>query len=265
MASASTAAAPESRFTPLHVSAVVVFVAAAAATLYFVRDMSGSMPMPGGWNMSMTWMPMGPWLSSSVMFCLMWVAMMVFMMLPSSWPVLMLVRRLHRFQGARHPDFLVWTTASGYFFVWTGFGVLALAIGTAVARASMASEAFSRAVPLLTGAVVIIAGIYQWMPLKSACLRHCRSPLLVVAHGGGGWSGAVRLGLHHGFFCVACCWALMAIQLALGVMSLPLMIVIALVIAWEKLAASSTIPARLAGVVAVAGGVWIVLQAIIHR
>jgi len=262
MASPSTATVAESRFTMLHVSAVVVFVAAASATLYFVRSMSDSMPMPGGWDMSMTWMPMGSWLSASLMFCLMWVAMMVLMMLPSSWPVLMLVRRVQQFQGARHPGFLVWTAAFGYFFVWTGFGVLALAIGTGVARAAMASETFCRAVPLLSGAVVIVAGIYQWMPLKSACLRHCRSPLLVVADGRAGWGGALRLGLHHGFFCVACCWALMAIQLALGVMSLPLMAAVALVIYLEKCWKHGEKLASAVGVLAIAGGALLVLRAV---
>jgi predicted metal-binding membrane protein len=126
----------------------------------------------------------------------------------------------------------------------------------------MSSEGFSRAVPLLTGAVVIAAGIYQLLPIKRACLRHCRDPLLVVAHARPGWSGALRLGLHHGTYCVACCWALMAIQLALGVMSLPLMIAIALVIAWEKLASSNTIPARVSGAIAVIAGAWMVARAV---
>jgi predicted metal-binding membrane protein len=265
-ASAPSAATRErvSRFTLLQASAVVVFGAAAAATLYFVRTMSDSMPMPGGWNMSMAWTPLGSWLYASLMFSLMWVAMMIFMMLPSTWPVLMLVRRLQHFQAARHPDLLTWTVAAGYFLAWTAFGIGALLAGTGIGRAAMSSEAFSRAVPLLTGAVVIVAGIYQWMPVKSACLRHCRDPLLVVAHVRPGWLGALRLGLHHGNYCVACCWALMAIQLALGIMSLPLMIAIALVIAWEKLATSSTLPARVSGAAAAAAGVWIATSAVLH-
>ena len=265
-ASASPAVSRErvSRFTLLHISAVVVFVMAAAATLYFARTMSDSMPMPGGWNMSMTWTPMGSWLSAALMFSLMWVAMMVFMMLPSTWPVLMLVRRLRQFEGARHPALVTWTVAAGYFLAWTAFGLAALMAGTGVGRAAMASEAFSRTVPLLTGAVVLIAGIYQLLPVKNACLRHCRDPLLLVAHAHPGWGGALRLGLHHGFYCVACCWALMAIQLALGIMNLPVMIAIALVIAWEKLAASSTLPARVSGVAAIVAGAWIAGNAILR-
>src|SRR5690349_23032737 len=130
-ATAQSATATQSLSTFLHVSSVAVFLVAAAATLYFVRSMSDSMPMPGGWNMSMTWTPMGSWFSAAAMFCLMWVAMMVFMMLPSSWPVLMLVRRVQHFHGARHPEMLVWTAAFGYFSVWTGFGVIALGVGAA--------------------------------------------------------------------------------------------------------------------------------------
>jgi len=244
-----------------HLTAVAVFALCAAATLYFWRAMSASMPMPGGWQMSMAWMRMGSWLAATVMFCLMWLAMMVFMMLPSSVPVLMLVRRTAEFRGESHPEALSWTVAAGYFLAWSGFGLLAYAAGVGCAQAAMVSETFSRAVPWLTGAAVVIAGIYQFLPAKAACLRHCRDPLLLVAHMRQGWRGALHLGLHHGAFCVGCCWALMVIQLVLGVMSLPLMIVIAGVIAWEKLAASSTLPARVAGAVAVLAGAWILTRA----
>lgn len=252
------------QFKALHISAIMVFAVSAAITLYFARTMSGSMRMPGGWRMSMAWMHMGSWFATASMFCVMWAAMMVFMMLPSSWPVLMLTRHTLRFRGERHPELLTWTVAGGYFLTWTAFGLVAFVVGLALAKAAMASQAFSRAVPLLSGAVVIVAGIYQLLPIKSACLRHCRDPLLLVAHAQPGWRGAFRVGLHHGAFCVACCWALMAVQLVLGVMSLPLMIAVAGVIAWEKLSASGTLPARISGAVAVAAGGWVVLAAVLR-
>ena len=252
-----------SRGTYLYLVACVIFLTCAALTLYFFRSMAGGMPMPGGWTMSMTWMRMGSWPLMLGMFCLMWLAMMVVMMLPSSLPVLMLVWRSLQVRGARHSDLLTWTTAAGYFLAWSGFGLLAFAAGVGCAEAAMASDKFSRAVPWLTGAIVIFAGVYQLLPVKTACLRSCRDPLLLVAHMGDGWRGALRLGLRHGTFCVSCCWALMLIQLVLGVMNLPVMALIALIIAWEKLSASSTLPARLVGVTAVLAGLAIVLRVLL--
>lgn len=250
-----------SRSIQIYLTACAIFALCAAATLYFSRTMSGGMRMPGGWTMSMAWMRMGSWASTLTMFGLMWLAMMVVMMLPSSLPVLMLVRRSLRFRGERHFDLLMWTVCGGYFLAWSLFGVLAFAAGIGCAEGAMASEHFSRAVPWLTGVAVIAAGVFQLTPAKNACLRHCRDPLLLVAHMRPGWRGAFRLGLHHGLFCVGCCWALMVIQLVLGVMSLPIMIAIAGVIAWEKLGTSTTIPARLAGGAAIAAGIWIVASA----
>ena len=251
--------------TYLYLAACAIFLISAALTLYFFRSMAGGMPMPGGWKMSMAWMHMGSWPLMLAMFCLMWLAMMVVMMLPSSLPVLMLVRRALEHRGVRHSDLLTWTVAAGYFLAWSGFGLLAFGAGVGCAEAAMASDTFSRAVPWLTGAAVIFAGIYQLLPMKQACLRSCRDPLLLVANMGEGWSGALRLGLQHGSFCVSCCWALMVIQLVLGVMSLPVMVVIALVIAWEKLSASSTLPARVAGVTAVLAGIVIVARSLLAR
>src|SRR5579859_6316940 len=247
----------------LYLAACVIFLLCAALTIYFFRSMTGGMPMPGGWKMSMAWMHMGSWPLMLGMFCLMWLAMMVVMMLPSSLPVLMLVRRSLQLRGARHSELLTWTVAAGYFLAWSCFGLLAFAAGVGCAQAAMASDAFSRAVPWLTGAAVIVAGVYQLLPMKMGCLRSCRDPLLLVANMGDGWRAALRLGLRHGMFCVSCCWALMLIQLVLGVMSLPVMVVIALVIAWEKLSGSPTLPARVAGVTAVLAGLAIVARSLL--
>jgi predicted metal-binding membrane protein len=97
----------------------------------------------------------------------------------------------------------------------------------------MRSVALSRAIPYLASLALIRAG-RQLTSWKQSCLGHCRDPLLLVAnHAGDGWRGAFRLGLHHGAFCIGCCWALMLVQLAVGIMNLALMAVIALVIAME--------------------------------
>lgn len=243
--------------------AVGVFAAAAALTVYFNRSMTGGMAMPGGWTMSMTWMPMGGWLASGLMFAAMWVAMMVAMMLPSTLPMLLLYRRAQRFRGEAHLGWLCWLVGGGYFLVWLLFGMAAFATGTMIARAAMQSGTFSRAVPLASGVALVVAGIYQLTPWKSACLRHCRDPLLLVAgHVQGGWRGPLRLGIHHGAFCAACCWALMLVQLALGVMNLSVMALVAVVIALEKLLARGLLVARLTGAAAIFAGLFLAAHAL---
>ena len=255
---------PASNHSPERASyaiAFLIFVGAAAATLYFNYSMShgsmaGGMPMPGHWTMSMMWMPMGSAFESAAIFTLMWLAMMIAMMLPSAMPMLLLYRRAAAFRGERYLGRAVFALGSGYFFVWTLFGVAAYLIGTFISRGAMRWDAFSRALPLAGGVALCIAGVYQLTPWKSSCLEHCRDPLGYVAHHlHDGLRGALRLGIHHGAFCAACCWALMLIQLVLGVMNLGVMVVVAVVIALEKMLARGEWIAKATGWAAIVGGV----------
>lgn len=238
-----------------HAVTAAIFLAAAIPTGYFSVSMRASMAMPGGWRMSMVWMPMGAWAGAAVMFAVMWLAMMVAMMLPSTLPVLLLYRRVLLFRHAKHTGLHCTILAAGYFLTWLGFGMLAYAAGVGVTQAAMRFDAFSRAVPFLAGTALVVAGAFQLTPWKNACLRHCRDPLLLVAnHQHGGWRGALRLGFHHGAFCVACCWALMLVQLVVGVMNVAVMAAVAMVIALEKLLARGPMLARVAGAVIMASG-----------
>jgi predicted metal-binding membrane protein len=248
----------------LYMMSALVFTGAAAITWYSSRSMASGMAMPGGWTMSMAWMPMGTWLFSAVMFAGMWVAMMVAMMLPSTLPMILLYRRAARFRGEAHTGTLSALMAAGYFGVWTAFGGVAYIAGLGIAKLAMRSEVFSRAVPIASGVALVAAGVYQLTPWKAACLRHCRDPLsLVAAHMPRGWRGALRLGVHHGMFCAACCWALMLIQLALGLMNILVMIAVALVIALEKLLPRGMVVARSTGVLAMAAGAIIAGRALL--
>ncbi len=258
-----TLAAAERREAAVYAVSAAVFLGAAALAVYSCRAMAGGMAMPGGWTISMAWMPMGSIVRSGAMFAGMWAAMMVAMMLPSTLPMLLLYRRAARFRGEARVGALSTIMAGGYFGVWTMFGMLAYAAGLGIALGAMKSAGFSRAVPLASAAALIVAGVYQLTPWKMACLKHCRDPLHVVAaHLGRGARGALGLGVHHGIFCAACCWALMVIQLVLGVMSLPLMALIAVVIALEKLLARGVLVARLAGASAIAGGLFLLARAV---
>jgi len=220
--------------------------------------MSGGMPMPGNWTMDMMWMPMGNAILAWAMFTIMWLAMMVAMMLPSTMPLLLLHRRAAAFRGEAHLGRSILALATGYFFVWTLFGIVAYLFGLTITRGAMHSAAFSRAVPVAGGLALSMAGVYQFTPWKSACLKHCRNPPTLVAHHlSHGHLGAIRLGLHHGALCAACCWGLMLIQLVLGAMNLVVMATVAIVIAMEKLLSNGERLAKATGVVAIAAGVII--------
>jgi predicted metal-binding membrane protein len=244
-----------------NIAAFLIFAASASATLYFTHSMSSGtmskgMPMPGGWTMSMMWMPMGTSaFASAALFTAMWLAMMIAMMLPSTLPMLLLYRRAAAFRGEPHLGRSMFALGIGYFGVWTLFGGVAYGLGVIVSCGAMRSADFSHAVPLIAAVALGFAGIYQLTPWKSACLKHCRDPLTLVAdHLHGGRFGALRFGIHHGAFCAACCWSLMLIQVVLGVMNLTVMIVVAIVIALEKLLVHGEWVAKATGFAAIVGG-----------
>jgi predicted metal-binding membrane protein len=253
----------------------LALAAAACATLvawlYTIREarsMSATMPMPGGWSMSMAWMTMG--LQSlpahAAMFLTMWAVMMIAMMLPSVMPAVLLHQRLihtrvERGEVASGSNVLL---LAGYFSVWVAFGAIAYAAGMLLSTAAMRSVHVSVLVPVATGAALAAAGLYQLTPWKLVCLRHCRSPLEFFArHAIRTRLDSWRFGLHHGAYCAACCWGLMVIQLALGIMSIPLMALIALAILLEKQWRHGERLARVIGAVSLAAGAFLVLRATI--
>ena len=173
-------------------------------------------------------------------------------MLALYWRVATIRELNHALLGA-----LVETT--GYFSAWLAFGVVAFVVGFGVSSWAMHSERISHLVPSAAGLALLLAGIYQLTPLKQACLKHCREPVLYLSHEWRpGISGAFRLGLHHGGFCAACCWALMVIQMILGVMNLGVMILIAAIIGTEKLWKRGPALAYAVGVCTIAAGIALI-------
>jgi predicted metal-binding membrane protein len=240
--------------------AAVITAAAWILTVRSAASMAISMPMPGGWSMSMAWMGM-PGTSAAaraIMFLVMWDVMMVAMMLPSVMPAALLhgkviENRVRQGEPAGGSQVLLLV---GYFAVWTAFGAVAFAAGTAISLAAMKYVEVSRLVPAATGATLVAAGLYQLTRLKQACLQHCRSPLhFFSTRPLRSAADSLKFGLHHGAYCAACCWGLMAIQLALGVMSLPLMIGVAGVIFIEKQWRYGERFARVVGAVTIVAGV----------
>jgi len=261
----AAAASPDRAELWGRVAASCVFLLAAAYTLQAVQGMSGGMRMPGGWTMPMMWMLMpGKTLAGSAfIFLLMWQAMMVAMMLPSSWPMLELYSRVARHTGQRWPMLGTAVAAAGYFTIWGAFGAIAFAAGITVSHAAMSSAQISRWVPAAAGLSLIFAGAWQLTPQKQACLNHCREPLLFLGHAyKPGIGGGFRVGLHHGAFCAACCWALMLMQMVLGVMNVAVMAAVAAIIAVEKLWKRGPALSRVVGAVSIAGGILILVRAI---
>ena len=212
----------------------------------------GEIPMPGGWLLSMAWMPMcgQGWFGAAASFVGMWAVMMVVMMLPSLAPM------LWRWRPA-----LAALAGAGYFFVWTVLGLAVFAAGAAFAQAAMQVPAVARAVPLSVAMVVLLAGAFQFTAWKAQHLAYCRPAsardAASPAHAGAAWRYGVRLGLH----CSRACAGLTAILLAVGVMELWAMAIVAVAITAERLAPAGERVAWAVGAVSIATGVYLMGRA----
>ena len=252
----------------LGVSALL-FAASAAVTIVWCASMSaaGEMPMPGGWTMSMAWMrmPGRTWPGAAASFLAMWVVMMVAMMLPSLVPMLWRYRRAVGTPGEARLGRLTALVGTGYFLVWSAFGVAAFPLGVALAEIEMSWPALARAVPIGIGVVFLIAGFLQLTAWKARQLACCREApgrgVGLPADAWTAWRHGLRLGLH----CSSCCAGPMAILLVTGVMDLRAMAGIAVAITVERLAPAGERVARAIGVVLVGVGLALIAGAISHR
>jgi len=163
-----------------------------------------------------------------------WTLMMAAMMLPALAPLTSTYLRSIRAVRSRRVR-AIRTTAlvGGYLVTWIGFGVVAYA---AAALAGLLAEDAADVAPWVGAGVLVAAGAYQLTPLKDFCLRHCRSPVAFLLHVSGykGRLRDVRVGMYHGVYCVGCCWGLMVVLVAVGVMNLAWMAVLTAVIFLEK-------------------------------
>lgn len=168
-----------------------------------------------------------------------WIVMMTAMMFPSIWPMVALYSRIQQGKRAKGREAPIGATAAfvgGYLLTWTAWGLLAYAVFEIGSSLWPDALAWDRGGPYFAGGVVIAAAVYQLTPLKNACLKRCRSPMMFLMDAWQpGRSGALQMGIAHGAWCVGCCWGLMAALFALGVMSIGWMVFIAALIAAEKL------------------------------
>lgn len=204
-------------------------------------------------------MPMssGQWTSGHALIVLvMWAVMMAAMMLPSAAPMILLHATLARRRSQRgEPVVACGAVAAGYLAVWAGFSGAATLLQYGLEQAALLSPMMQTTSRVLAGGVLVAAGLYQWTPLKQACLRHCRSPLdFVMTHWRPGPRGAFAMGLRHGAVCVGCCWLLMLLLFVGGVMNLAWIAGIALFVLAEKLSPAGHWIGRAAGALLVLWG-----------
>lgn len=214
-----------------------------------------SMVMAGPWNATY-------WL---VMF-LMWFVMMIAMMVPSAAPMILLHARVTR-RSAPHGEMLrsgrtaaAFTT--GYLLVWAGFAALATGLQWLLERTGLVDGMMMWSTErALTGALLIGAGIYQLTPWKNVCLSQCRSPAasLAASWRPGTW-GALRMGLVHGSYCLGCCWGLMLLLFAGGIMNVIWIAALAIIVLVEKLVARGLRFSRLLAAALIASGLVISLS-----
>ena len=166
----------------------------------------------------------------------MWAIMMIAMMVPSATRTIMIYARIVRNNAGIAEISPTYLFIGGYILVWTGFSVIAALLQIYLEQAALLSPMMVSSSHLLGASLLILAGIYQLLPIKESCLRHCQSPQgFISEHYRPGMSGALRMGFKHGLYCLGCCWALMLLLFVAGVMNLLWVLLITLFVLLEKL------------------------------
>jgi predicted metal-binding membrane protein len=226
------------------------------------RAMYGTMLGPASWMMEPEW----DWTCALLLFA-MWEAMMIGMMLPSAAPTLLLyaavVRKSQDSAGTR---LRVCAFACGYLAVWTLFSAAVTPLQRMLSDLMLLSPMMELQSHLLSGVILILAGLYELTRFKRSCLKHCRSPAeLIVDQFRPGTMGALRMGFEHGLYCLGCCWALMLLLFVGGVMNLWVIATISLFILFEKLAPFGMRAGRFGGALLILAGFWAILGPMIRH
>ena len=207
--------------------------------------------------------PVGAWGASAFfVVALMWAAMVLAMMLPTAGPMVLTYAEIAE-TAARKGERIVspFVIAAGYTVVWLGFAAAAALAQFALTRISLLDDSMASASGLFSGAIFIAAGLYQFSALKHACLTQCRQPFpFIFAHWETRPRGVFRLGLQQGLYCLGCCWAMMAVMFAVGVMNVVWMAALGIVMTLEKITSGNRLTYGL-GVALIAAGIALVLAA----
>jgi predicted metal-binding membrane protein len=224
------------------------------AWLYLVHT---KMAMPGMDMPGMVMLDLSKWGPATVLLLfVMWTVMMVAMMVPSAAPMILTFLTVNQRRKAEDRPFVPVTIfLLGYLAVWTAFSAVATFAEWGLHQAAMLSTTMTATNKALNGGLLIAAGVFQWTPMKRACLRGCRSPLsFLMSEWREGAAGAFFMGLRHGAYCVGCCWFLMALLFVAGVMNLLWVAVIALFVLVEKVSPKGELLAHAGGIALVIAG-----------
>ncbi|MGH7089355.1 MAG: DUF2182 domain-containing protein [Stellaceae bacterium] len=188
----------------------------------------------------------------------MWIVMMAGMMLPSATPMIVLYALGERRRGSA-PLLRTSVFVLGYALVWTGFSLAALGTQDLLSRLGLLASEMKLTNGILGGALFVAAGLYEWSPLKKRCLAVCQSPFgFIAGHWRPGAIGALRMGLGHGTYCLLCCWALMLLLFAVGVMNLVWVAALGVLVLLQKLCPAPRAVARATGFAMVAVGGFLI-------
>jgi len=221
---------PPARYRLRRLTPAILLIAVALACWAITADRMQGMDMgPGTALGGLGW------------FTVVWATMMAAMMLPSLVPMAMTYAGESRNAGASAPTGATGVFTGGYLLTWAAAGVLAYAVVQGVRSLDLSVFAWHEGGPYIAGGVIVGAALYELTPVKWTCLRHCRNPRLLAERWRPGSVGALRTGVEHGAFCVGTSWALMAALFAVGVMNVAWMIVMAALVALEKLLPSERV------------------------
>jgi predicted metal-binding membrane protein len=233
----------------------------ALAWIYLVREASrmNGMASEAQMHIAMGMADMRAWDASAwAGLFVMWAVMMVAMMLPSAAPLIVLVLGVYRRRDTRQARLSAYAFLGGYLLAWTAFSAVAALGQVVLHRVALMSPDMHLGSNAAAGIVLIAAGVYQWLPIKSFCLSQCRSPLgLLSTYWREGVAGGLSMGLRHGAFCIGCCWLLMALLFVVGVMNLFWVALLAALVFVEKLAPKGHAIGRAAGVAMAAWAIYL--------
>jgi predicted metal-binding membrane protein len=199
---------------------------------------------------------------SAGLFLAVWVAMMIATMFPAVAPMVLMFARIGASKRtAGQPSVPVRLFLAGYLLVWSALGVLAYGLASGAEALAVRVHLIADNAPRIGGALIVVAGAYQFSKLKDRCLTECRSPLaFVMQHWRDGRAGAVRMGIHHGWHCAGCCWALMAMLFPIGMMNIAALAAVTAFIYAEKVLPGATVLRYAAGVALIMFGLAVMVE-----
>jgi predicted metal-binding membrane protein len=245
----------------LGASLAVLTLLAWAYLAYLAWDMQHMDMSDPNMDMNMAMPTMRAWRTAEyLLMFVMWAVMMIAMMIPSAAPMILMFARVNRERRERQRPYVPTAVfVAGYLAVWSAFSAAATVLQGALHQAALLSPMMVSTSSALGGGLLLAAGVFQWTPLKRACLDHCRSPLSVImSEWREGPGGAFLMGLRHGAYCTGCCWILMALLFVAGVMNLLWIAMIAVFVLVEKAAPQGQWVGRVAGLALIAAGAYMI-------